>query len=147
MGFKVNFEIIFIKGESMSLFKNFIGNFKKSDVLDLAKGFKLEYEANNLENMKSIVDKFVDFHPDSYFASCSMVIYIIQLYKKDPFKVSPNMLNNLSIMERNIKFYDSSSTDSLDNEELELRQWFKKEVYENVKYMESAGLRFSADDK
>lgn len=131
----------------MSLFKNFIGNFKKSDELDLAKGFKLEYEANNLENMKSIVDKFVDFYPDSYFASCSMVIYIILLYNEDPFKVSPNMLNNLSIMERNIKFYDNSSTDSLDNEELELRQWFKEEVYKNVKYMESAGLRFSSDDK
>ena len=88
----------------MSLLQNFMGIFKKHDELDLAKDFKLEYEANNLENMKSVVDKFVDHYPDSYYASCSMVIYIILLYKEDPFKVPPNRLNNLSIMERNIKF-------------------------------------------
>ena len=107
----------------MSLLGNLIGNFKKPDELDLAKGFRLEYEANNLENMKSIVDKFVDFYPDSYFASSSMVMYIILLYKRDPLKVSPNMLNNLSIMERNLKFYDTLAADSMDDEELELRQW------------------------
>ena len=129
----------------MSLLGNLIGNFKKPDELDLAKGFRLEYEANNLENMKSIVDKFVDFYPDSYFASSSMVMYIILLYKRDPLKVSPNMLNNLSIMERNLKFYDTLDTDSMDDEELELRQWYKKEVHKNVKFMESEGLRFSSD--
>ena len=129
----------------MSLLGNLIGNFKKPDELDLAKGFRLEYEANNLENMKSIVDKFVDFYPDSYFASSSMVMYIILLYKRDPLKVSPNMLNNLSIMERNLKFYDTFDTDSMDDEELELRQWYKKEVHKNVKFMESEGLRFSSD--
>ena len=129
----------------MGLFGNLIGNFKKPDELDLAKGFRLEYEANNLENMKSIVDKFVDFYPDSYFASSSMVMYIILLYKRDPLKVSPNMLNNLSIMERNLKFYDTLDTDSMDDEELELRQWYKKEVHKNVKFMESEGLRFSSD--
>ena len=129
----------------MSLLGNLIGNFKKPDELDLAKGFQLEYEANNLENMKSIVDKFVDFYPDSYFASSSMVMYIILLYKRDPLKVSPNMLNNLSIMERNLKFYDTLDTDSMDDEELELRQWYKKEVHKNVKFMESEGLRFSSD--
>ena len=129
----------------MGLFGNLIGNFKKPDELDLAKGFRLEYEANNLENMKSIVDKFVDFYPDSYFASSSMVMYIILLYKRDPLKVSPNMLNNLSIMERNLKFYDTLAADSMDDEELELRQWYKKEVHKNVKFMESEGLRFSSD--
>ena len=129
----------------MGLLGNLIGNFKKPDELDLAKGFRLEYEANNLENMKSIVDKFVDFYPDSYFASSSMVMYIILLYKRDPLKVSPNMLNNLSIMERNLKFYDTLATDSMDDEELELRQWYKKEVHKNVKFMESEGLRFSSD--
>ena len=129
----------------MGLFGNLIGNFKKPDELDLAKGFQLEYEANNLENMKSIVDKFVDFYPDSYFASSSMVMYIILLYKRDPLKVSPNMLNNLSIMERNLKFYDTLAADSMDDEELELRQWYKKEVHKNVKFMESEGLRFSSD--
>ena len=129
----------------MSLLGNLIGNFKKPDELDLAKGFRLEYEANNLENMKSIVDKFVDFYPDSYFASSSMVMYIILLYKRDPLKVSPNMLNNLSIMERNLKFYDTLAADSMDDEELELRQWYKKEVHKNVKFMESEGLRFSSD--
>ena len=129
----------------MGLLGNLIGNFKKPDELDLAKGFRLEYEANNLENMKSIVDKFVDFYPDSYFASSSMVMYIILLYKRDPLKVSPNMLNNLSIMERNLKFYDTLDTDSMDDEELELRQWYKKEVHKNVKFMESEGLRFSSD--
>ena len=72
-----------------------------------------EYEANNLENMKSIVDKFVDHFHDSYFASCSMVIYVILLYKKDPMKVPPNRLNNLSIMERNIKYFDTLDTSSL----------------------------------
>jgi hypothetical protein len=75
-----------------------------------------------------------------------MVIYIILLYKEDPFKVPPNRLNNLSIMERNIKFFDSLGTDSLDKEELELRQWYKTEVQKNVKLMESEGLRFSADE-
>ena len=129
----------------MSLLGNLIGNFKKPDELDLAKGFRLEYEANNLENMKSIVDKFVDFYPNSYFASSSMVIYIILIYKRNPLKVPPNMLNNLSIMERNLKFYDTLDTDSMDDEELELRQWYKKEVHKNVKFMESEGLRFSSD--
>ena len=129
----------------MGLLGNLIGNFKKPDELDLAKGFRLEYEANNLENMKSIVDKFVDFYPDSYFASSSMVIYIIFIYKRNPLKVPPNMLNNLSIMERNLKFYDTLDTDSMDDEELELRQWYKKEVHKNVKFMESEGLRFSSD--
>ena len=129
----------------MSLLQNFKGIFKKHDELDLAKGFKAEYEAKNLENMKSIVDKFVDHYPDSYYASCSMVIYIILLYKEDPFKVPPNRLNNLSIMERNIKFFDSLGTDSLDKEELELRQWYRSEVHKNVKLMESEGLRFSSD--
>ena len=129
----------------MGLLGNLIGNFKKPDELDLAKGFRLEYEANNLENMKSIVDKFVDFYPNSYFASSSMVIYIILIYKRNPLKVPPNMLNNLSIMERNLKFYDTFDTDSMDDEELELRQWYKKEVHKNVKFMESEGLRFSSD--
>ena len=41
----------------MSLLQNFKGIFKKHDELDLVKGFKAEYEAKNLENMKSIVDK------------------------------------------------------------------------------------------
>ena len=127
----------------MGLLKNFFGSFKKHEELDLAKGFKAEYEANNMENMKSFVDKFVDHFPDSYYASCSMVIYIILLYKEDPFKVPPNRLNNLSIMERNIKFFDTLSTDSLDKEELELRQWYRTEVQKNVKLMESEGLRFS----
>ena len=130
---------------SIGLLGNLIGNFKKPDELDLAKGFRLEYEANNLENMKSIVDKFVDFYPDSYFASSSMVIYIILIYKRNPLKVPPNMLNNLSIMERNLKFYDTLAADSMDDEELELRQWYKKEVHKNVKFMESEGLRFSSD--
>ena len=129
----------------MSLLQNFKGIFKKHDELDLAKDFKSEYEAKNLENMKSVVDKFVDYYPNSYYASCSMVIYIILLYKEDPFKVPPNRLNNLSIMERNIKFFDTLGTDSLDNEELELRQWYKSEVQKNVKLMESEGLRFSSD--
>ena len=129
----------------MGLLKNFFGSFKKYEELELAKGFKAEYESNNLENMKSIVDKFVDHYPDSYYASCSMVIYIILLYKEDPFKVPPNRLNNLSIMERNIKFFDTLSTDSLDKEELELRQWYRTEVQKNVKLMESEGLRFSSD--
>ena len=129
----------------MGLLGNLIGNFKKPDELDLAKGFRLEYEANNLENMKSIVDKFVDFYPNSYFASSSMVIYIILIYKRNPLKVPPNMLNNLSIMERNLKFYDTLAADSMDDEELELRQWYKKEVHKNVKFMESEGLRFSSD--
>ena len=129
----------------MSLLGNFLGIFNKSDELDLANDFKIEYEANNLENMKSIVDKFVDHFPDSYFASSSMVIYIILLYKKDPLKVSPNMLNNLSIMERNIRFFDKSRTESLDGEELELRQWYKNELDRNLKFMESVGLKFSSD--
>ena len=129
----------------MGLLKNFFGSFKKHEELELAKGFKAEYEVKNMENMKSFVDKFVDHYPDSYYASCSMVIYIILLYKEDPFKVPPNRLNNLSIMERNIKFFDSLGTDSLDKEELELRQWYKTEVQKNVKLMESEGLRFSAD--
>ena len=124
-----------------------LGNiFKKPEELDLAKNFKLEYEADDLENMKSVVDKFVDYYPDSYYASCSMVIYIILLYKEDSFKVSHNMLNNLSIMERNIKFYDKSKDESLSEEELNLRQWYKKEVNKNVKYMESQGVRFSSDE-
>lgn len=123
-----------------------LGNiFKKPEELDLAKNFKLEYEADDLENMKSVVDKFVDYYPDSYYASCSMVIYIILLYKVDSFKVSHNMLNNLSIMERNIKFYDESEDGSLSEEELNLRLWYKKEVNKNVKYMESQGVRFSSD--
>ena len=129
----------------MGLFGNIIENFKKPEELDLAKSFKLEYEADDLENMKSVVDKFVDFYPDSYYATCSMVIYIILLYKEDPFKVPPNRLNNLSIMERNIKFYDGSKDGSLSEEELNLRQWYKKEVNKNVKYMESQGIRFSSD--
>ena len=131
----------------MGLLKNFFGSFKKHEELELAKNFKAEYEANNMENMKSIVDKFVDHYHDSYYASCSMVIYIILLYKKDPFKVPPNRLNNLSIMERNIKYFDSLGTDSLDKEELELRQWYKTEVQKNVKFMESEGLRFSSDER
>ena len=131
----------------MGLLSNLIGNSKNYNDLDLAKDFKLEYEANNMENMKSIVDKFVDHFPDSYYASCSMVIYIILLYKEDPFKVPPNRLNNLSIMERNIKYFDSLGTDSLDKEELELRQWYKTEVQKNVKFMESEGLRFSSDER
>ena len=123
-----------------------LGNiFKKPEELELAKSFKLEYEADDLENMKSVVDKFVDFYPDSYYATCSMVIYIILLYKEDSFKVSHNMLNNLSIMERNIKFYDESEDGPLSEEELNLRQWYKKEVNKNVKYMESQGIRFSSD--
>lgn len=125
----------------MGLLGNFMG--KKFNELDLAKDFKLEYEAKNLENMKSVVDKFVDYFPDSYFASCSMVIYVIILYKKDPLKVPPNRLNNLSIMERNIKFFDTLDTDSLDEEELELRQWYKGEVQKNIKFMEEKGVRFS----
>ena len=123
-----------------------LGNiFKKPEELDLAKSFKLEYEADDLNNMKSVVDKFVDFYPDSYYATCSMVIYIILLYQEDSFRVSHNMLNNLSIMERNIKFYDESKDGSLSEEELNLRQWYKKEVNKNVKYMESQGIRFSSD--
>ena len=129
----------------MGLFGNIIENFKKPEELDLAKSFKLEYEADDLENMKSVVDKFVDFYPDSYYATCSMVIYIILLYQEDSFRVSHNMLNNLSIMERNIKFYDESKDGSLSEEELNLRQWYKKEVNKNVKYMESQGIRFSSD--
>lgn len=129
----------------MGLLKNFFGSFKKHEELELAKNFKAEYEANNMENMKSIVDKFVDHYHDSYYASCSMVIYIILLYKEDPFKVPPNRLNNLSIMERNIKFFDTLDTDSLDKEELELRQWYRTEVQKNVKLMESEGLRFSSE--
>ena len=129
----------------MGLLKNFFGSFKKHEELELAKNFKAEYEANNMENMKSIVDKFVDHYHDSYYASCSMVIYIILLYKEDPFKVPPNRLNNLSIMERNIKFFDTLGTDSLDKEELELRQWYRTEVQKNVKLMESEGLRFSSE--
>lgn len=125
----------------MGLLGNFMG--KKFNELDLAKDFKLEYEAKNLENMKSVVDKFVDYFPDSYFASCSMVIYVIILYKKDPLKVPPNRLNNLSIMERNIKFFDTLDTESLDEEELELRQWYKGEVQKNIKFMEEKGVRFS----
>lgn len=89
------------------------------------------------------MDKFVDYFPDSYFASCSMVIYVILLYKKDPLKVPPNRLNNLSIMERNIKFFDTLDTESLDEEELELRQWYKGEVQKNIKFMEEKGVRFS----
>lgn len=123
-----------------------LGNiFKKPEELDLAKNFKLEYEADDLDNMKAVVDKFVDYYPDSYYASCSMVIYIILLYKEDSFKVSHNMLNNLSIMERNIKFYDESEDGPLSEEELNLRQWYKNEVNKNVKYMESQGVRFSSD--
>ena len=129
----------------MGLFGNIIENFKKPEELDLAKSFKLEYEADDLNNMKAVVDKFVDYYPDSYYASCSMVIYIILLYKEDSFRVSHNMLNNLSIMERNIKFYDGSKDGSLSEEELNLRQWYKKEVNKNVKYMESQGIRFSSD--
>ena len=130
----------------MGLLANLIGSFKKSDVLELAKGFKTEYGASNMENMKSIVDKFVDHYPDSYFASSAMVIYIIDLYNEDPFKVPPNRLNNLSIMERNIRFFDNENTDSLDEEERELRQWYRNEVNKKVKYMESVGLRFSSED-
>ena len=100
----------------MGVLGNFMGIFKKSDVLDLAKEFKLEYEVGNMENMKSIVDKFVDHYPDSYFASCSMVIYVILLYNENPLKVPPNRLNNLSIMERNIRFFDKANLDSLDDE-------------------------------
>ena len=129
----------------MGLLKNFFGSFKKHEELELAKGFKAEYEVKNMENMKSFVDKFVDHYPDSYYASCSMVIYIILLYKEDSFRVSHNMLNNLSIMERNIKFYDESEDGPLSEEELNLRQWYKKEVNKNVKYMESQGVRFSSD--
>ena len=121
--------------------------FKKADVLDLAKEFKLEYEAKNMENMKGIVDKFVDYYPDSYFATCSMVIYVILLYKENPLKVPPNRLNNLSIMERNIRYFDKANVESLDDEELELRQWYVSEVNENVKFMESTGFRFSSDDE
>ena len=75
----------------MGVLGNFMGIFKKSDVLDLAKEFKLEYEVGNMENMKSIVDKFVDHYPDSYFASCSMVIYVILLYneKQEESKIFP----------------------------------------------------------
>ena len=131
----------------MSLLKKFSGIFKRYDELDLAKGFKSAYESNNMEIMKSVVDKFVDHYPDSYFASCSMVIYVILLYNENPLKVPPNRLNNLSIMERNIRFFDKESTDSLDDEELELRQWYVSEVNKNVEYMESLGLRFSSEDK
>ena len=126
----------------MTILKDLVGSFKKVDALDLAKEFKLEYEAKNME----IVDKFVDYHPDSYFATCSMVIYVILLYKENPLKVPPNRLNNLSIMERNIRYFDKANTDSLDDEELELRQWYVSEVNENVKFMESTGFRFSSDD-
>lgn len=129
----------------MNRLSNFIGNLKKPDELDLIKGFKLECEANDLENMKYIVDKFVDFYPDSYYASSSMVIYIIKLYKENPLKVSPNMLNNLSIMEKNIRFFDNSNSEPLDAEETEIRQWYKREFDENVKFMESEGYRFSSD--
>ena len=131
----------------MTILKDLVGSFKKVDALDLAKEFKLEYEAKNMENMKAIVDKFVDYHPDSYFATCSMVIYVILLYKENPLKVPPNRLNNLSIMERNIRYFDKANTDSLDDEELELRQWYVSEVNKNVEYMESLGLRFSSEDK
>ena len=131
----------------MAILKDLIGSFKKADVLDLAKEFKLEYEAKNMENMKGIVDKFVDYYPDSYFASCSMVIYVILLYKENPLKVPPNRLNNLSIMERNIRYFDKANVESLDDEELELRQWYVSEVNENVKFMESTGFRFSSDDE
>ena len=130
----------------MTILKDLVGSFKKVDALDLAKEFKLEYEAKNMENMKAIVDKFVDYHPDSYFATCSMVIYVILLYKENPLKVPPNRLNNLSIMERNIRYFDKANTDSLDDEELELRQWYVSEVNENVKFMELTGFRFSSDD-
>ena len=130
----------------MTILKDLVGSFKKVDALDLAKEFKLEYEAKNMENMKAIVDKFVDYHPDSYFATCSMVIYVILLYKENPLKVPPNRLNNLSIMERNIRYFDKANTDSLDDEELELRQWYVSEVNENVKFMESTGFRFSSDE-
>ena len=130
----------------MTILKDLVGSFKKVDALDLAKEFKLEYEAKNMENMKAIVDKFVDYHPDSYFATCSMVIYVILLYKENPLKVPPNRLNNLSIMERNIRYFDKANTDSLDYEELELRQWYVSEVNENVKFMESTGFRFSSDE-
>lgn len=129
----------------MSRLSNFIGNLKKPDELDLIKGFKLECEANDLENMKYIVGKFVDFYPDSYYASSSMVIYIIKLYKENPLKVSPNMLNNLSIMDKNIRFFDNSNSEPLDAEETEIRQWYKREFDENVKFMESEGYRFSSD--
>lgn len=131
----------------MGFLSNFISSFKKLDALELAKRFKLEYESNNFENMKDIVGKFVDHYPDSYFASSSMVIYTILLYNNDPLKVPPNMLNNLSIMERNLKFFDKANIESLDEEELELRQWYKEECNKNVKYMESVGLRFSCDDE
>ena len=131
----------------MAILKDLIGSFKKADVLDLAKEFKLEYEAKNMENMKGIADKFVDYYPDSYFASCSMVIYVILLYKENPLKVPPNRLNNLSIMERNIRYFDKANVESLDDEELELRQWYVSEVNENVKFMESTGFRFSSDDE
>ncbi|WP_407462385.1 hypothetical protein [Methanobrevibacter sp.] len=129
----------------MNRLSNFIGNLKKPGELDLIKGFKLECEANDLGNMKYIVDKFVDFYPDSYYASSSMVIYIIKLYKENPLKVSPNMLNNLSIMEKNIRFFDNSNSEPLDAEETEIRQWYKREFDENVKFMESEGYRFSSD--
>lgn len=131
----------------MAILKDLIGSFKKVDVLDLAKEFKLEYESKNMENMKGIVDKFVDYYPDSYFASCSMVIYVILLYKENPLKVPPNRLNNLSIMERNIRYFDKANVESLDDEELELRQWYRSEVNKNVKFMESTGFRFSSDDE
>ena len=129
----------------MGLLGNFFGSFKKFDDLELAKSFKLENEDNNMKNMKSIVDKFVDYCPDSYYASSAMVIYIILLYKKDPMKVPPNKLNNLSIMERNIRFYDKSGDESLDEEEKELRLWYKDEFNKNVKFMESVGFKFSSD--
>jgi hypothetical protein len=49
-------------------------------------------------------------------------------------------------MERNIRFFDNENTDSLDEEERELRQWYRNEVNKKVKYMESVGLRFSSED-
>ena len=69
---------------------------------------------------------------------------VINFFGKFPFR--PNRLNNLSIMERNIRYFDKANVESLDDEELELRQWYRSEVNKNVKFMESTGFRFSSDD-
>ena len=72
----------------MGLLKKIAGSFKKHDELDLAKGFKAEYEVNNLENMKSFADKFVDHYPDSYFASRG---YKSECYKNVKFMESEGL--------------------------------------------------------